>query len=102
MPTYTYKCDKCENILDKPFVKVDARHNQICKKCGTKLILQFVPVSFRVKGYSAKNSYGVHATIGEVMDKRDRELGKEPMGRELNELVSQRKTRKKMPRLVEG
>ena len=38
MPTYTYKCEKCNRVIDR-FVKMDDRNKQVCDKCNGKMIM---------------------------------------------------------------
>lgn len=37
MPTYFYTCSTCEISLDKMFVPIDDRDEQVCEKCDNKL-----------------------------------------------------------------
>ncbi len=103
MPTYIYECKSCDKKVELYNIPVKERHRQKCAKCKANLLLIISPnINITVKGYSARNSYGLHETIGELMDKADRRLGREPQGEKINERVLERKARKKMPKLVSG
>lgn len=103
MPTYIYECKNCGKEIELYNIPVKERHEQKCVKCKNDLLLVISPnVNITVKGYSARNSYGLHETVGESMDKADKRLGREPQGEKINERVLERKARKKMPRLVSG
>ena len=37
MPTYFYTCSTCETTIDKMFVPIDDRDEQVCEECNNKL-----------------------------------------------------------------
>ena len=37
MPTYYYECNTCETSVDKMFVPIDERDNQVCEECKNQL-----------------------------------------------------------------
>ena len=100
MPTYEFECKKCKEKITRMFVKIAERNTQKCEKCGGNLNLLISTPHFKVKGFNAANSYGVHEKLGEIMDRGDKEYGREPRGEKLNESVLKRKARKKMPKLI--
>jgi hypothetical protein len=101
MPTYILYCNKCQEETKRINIKVDQRHKQKCEKCNSLLKLIITPVNFKIKGFSAKNRYGLAPKkLGELMDEADRRAGRIPRGEKLNEKILSRKTRKKMPELI--
>jgi len=102
MPTYLLFCKKCDEKTTRMFVPISKRHRQSCNKCGTILELIITAPHFVVNGLNAKNSYGLKATVGEMIDEADKRLGRKPQGEYINDVVSTRKKRKKPQRLVGG
>ena len=49
MPTYGYKCKKCENTFEV-FQKVDDSPITVCPECGSKTTKIFYPVGIIFKG----------------------------------------------------
>jgi putative FmdB family regulatory protein len=37
MPTYYYECNTCETSVDKMFIPIDERDNQVCEECKNQL-----------------------------------------------------------------
>ena len=58
MPIYTYKCDTCNDVIDKLVKKIGGDSDScVCEKCGG--VLKKIPShsGFKINGYSFENGY---------------------------------------------
>ncbi len=58
MPVYTFACEPCK--IDFEVLTIRAEWGRVrCPECGKKPKKTLAKTSFRVKGFSEKNSYGL-------------------------------------------
>jgi putative FmdB family regulatory protein len=67
MPTYTYKCKNCEQLIEK-FQKITDEPLKICENCSGEMYKIITPTQFKLVG---KGWYETDYKVPKIRDMKD-------------------------------